>query len=103
MFIKFVSTQQLVGSVQQKLKSNWCQVQVVPGVRDRKCVLTGVRTAGQVGGAVSISRVDVLRGRCGHLQVDHLPCVLQGRHSVFMQDILQGHMVHLRGGRSKVR
>ena len=60
-------------------------------------MLTGVRTAGQVGGAVSISRVDVLRGGCGHLQVDHLPCVLQGRHSVFMQDVLQGHVVHLRG------
>lgn len=61
--------------------------------------LAGVRTVGQVGGAVSIRRVDVLRGGCGHLQVDHLPCVLQGRHSVLMQDILKRHMVYLPGSK----
>lgn len=56
-----------------------------------------VRTAGEVGGAVSISRVDILRDGGCHLQVDHLPSVLQGRHSVFMQDVLQRHVVHLPG------
>lgn len=61
----------------------------------------GVRTAGEVGGAVSISGVDILRVGRGHLQVDHLPSVLQGRHGVFMEHVLQRHMVHLPG--SKVR
>lgn len=59
-----------------------------------------VRTAGEVGRAVSISWVDVLRAGRGHLQVDHLPGVLQGRHGVFVQDVLQRVVVHLPGQRS---
>lgn len=57
--------------------------------------LTRIRTARQVGRAVPVYVVDVLgRGR-SHLQVDHLPCVFQGRHSIFVEDVLQGHVVHL--------
>lgn len=56
-----------------------------------------IRTAGQVRWAVSVHVVDVLGGGRGHLQVDHLPCVFQDRHSVFMENVLQRHVVHLWG------
>lgn len=41
--------------------------------------------------------VDVLGGGRGHLQVDHLPRVFQGRHSIFMENVLQRHVVDLSG------
>lgn len=55
------------------------------------------RTACQVRWAVSIYMVAELGGGCSHLQVDHLPGVFQGRNSIFMENILQRHVVHLQG------
>lgn len=55
------------------------------------------RTARQVRWAVSIYVVAELGGGCSHLQVDHLPGVFQGRNSIFMENILQRHVVHLQG------